>query len=101
MGAEMIKFERILCPTNLSPESDEALRYGVALARAYHAKLFILYCGEGAAAGDSISTAGIRRNVKGIFEDGLSSHLGLSDFASLDWEGIVVENGQVVKGASE
>ena len=36
----MIKVERILCPTDLSTESDEALRYAVALARIYEAKLF-------------------------------------------------------------
>ncbi|HEY0764605.1 MAG TPA: universal stress protein [Pyrinomonadaceae bacterium] len=35
----MIKVERILCPTDLSIESDEALRYAVALARIYEAKL--------------------------------------------------------------
>ena len=40
----MIKVERILCPTDLSTESDEALRYAVALARIYEAKLFLLHC---------------------------------------------------------
>ena len=38
----MIKVNRILCPTDLSTESDAALRYAVALARAYEAKLFLL-----------------------------------------------------------
>ena len=42
----MIKVERILCPTDLSTESDEALRYAVALARIYEAKLFLLHCSE-------------------------------------------------------
>ena len=40
----MIKMDRILCPTDLSRESDEALRYAIALARAYEAKLMLLYC---------------------------------------------------------
>jgi hypothetical protein len=32
---EMITFRSILCPIDLSPESDAALRYGIALARAF------------------------------------------------------------------
>lgn len=31
---ERIIFERILCPIDLTPESDESLRYGTALAKA-------------------------------------------------------------------
>lgn len=38
----MITFKRILCPTNLSPEADEALRYAVALADTYQATLYVL-----------------------------------------------------------
>jgi hypothetical protein len=38
----MFRVNLILCPTDLSTESDEALRYGVALARAYEAKLILL-----------------------------------------------------------
>ena len=43
---KMIKIERILCPTDLSAESDEALQYAVALARIYQAKLLLLHCSE-------------------------------------------------------
>ena len=42
----MTKLERILCPTDLTTESDEALRYAIALACAYKAKLMLLYCRE-------------------------------------------------------
>jgi nucleotide-binding universal stress UspA family protein len=42
----MITIQRILCPMDLSSESDEALSYGVALASAYNAKLLLLYCKE-------------------------------------------------------
>ena len=34
----MINLRRILCPTDLSRESDDALRYAVTLASAYNAK---------------------------------------------------------------
>jgi hypothetical protein len=37
-----IDFKRILCPTDLSPESDEVLRYAIGLALVYEAKLFVL-----------------------------------------------------------
>ena len=100
----MIKIQRILCPTNLSSESDEVLRYGVALARAYHAKLYVLYCGEVTPA--STELVGANRKVKGLFEEGFAGHLGLADFAKLDWEGIVIENGkdpgeEIVREAAE
>ena len=38
-----IDFKRILCPTDLSSESDEALRYAIDLALPYEAKLFICH----------------------------------------------------------
>ena len=39
----MLGIERILCPTDLSSESDEALRYAVALTCAYKAIDFDAY----------------------------------------------------------
>jgi nucleotide-binding universal stress UspA family protein len=39
-----IYFERILCPIGLTADSDEALRYGIALAKAYGARLFVMHC---------------------------------------------------------
>src|SRR5262249_18526081 len=56
-GAENFRFllrpmriERILCPTDLTPGSDAALRYGAALARAYDAQLLQIYCKDSAQA---------------------------------------------------
>jgi nucleotide-binding universal stress UspA family protein len=39
-----MKIERILCPTDLTPDSEQALRYAVALSRAYEAELILLHC---------------------------------------------------------
>ena len=71
----MITIQRILCPTDLTMECDEALRYAVALSSVYNAKLFILYCRE----------AGTNRNGNGgnaqsvetepLFIDSLAPHL--------------------------
>ena len=39
----MIKLERIVCPTNLSEDSERTIRYAVAITRASGAKLFVCY----------------------------------------------------------
>jgi len=40
----MTSIKRILCPTDLSPYSGNAVRYALALARAHDAELILLYC---------------------------------------------------------
>lgn len=40
----MINIKRILCPTDLSPHSAEAVRYAIALSRAHDAELILLHC---------------------------------------------------------
>ena len=40
----MINIKRILCPTDLSPYSGNAVRYALALARAHDADLILLHC---------------------------------------------------------
>lgn len=40
----MINIKRILCPTDLSPHSEDAVRYALALARAHEAELILLHC---------------------------------------------------------
>ena len=84
----MITFKRILCPTDLTSESDEALRYGVALATAYRAKLFLLYCREGGTQNEDQTDAA---HTSSMFTASLAPHLGLKTFSELDWEGLVVD----------
>jgi len=40
----MINIKRILCPTDLSLHSGEAVRYALALSRAHEADLVLLHC---------------------------------------------------------
>src|SRR5262249_23494029 len=40
----MIHIKRILCPTDLSPHSEDAVRYALALSRAHEAELVLLHC---------------------------------------------------------
>lgn len=88
-GQRMI-FERILCPTDLSPESDEALRYAVAIARSYGAKLYVCNCLEGAA------IAGVGpHDVRGMLTSTVARYLARADARSLDWEPVIVEGTSV------
>jgi nucleotide-binding universal stress UspA family protein len=80
-----MKIECILCPTDLSPDSDEALRYAIALSRAYDAELILLHCdliGDGVAKqGDKAAQA---------IKEALMKHSGSTDLAGLDWRSLVV-----------
>ncbi|HZT60804.1 MAG TPA: universal stress protein [Pyrinomonadaceae bacterium] len=88
----MIKVERILCPLDMTKESEEALRYAVGLARGYGAKLMLCHCGgQTAAATQNGDGAEVARRVETIFEDALAHHLGASDFSTLDWEGFILD----------
>jgi nucleotide-binding universal stress UspA family protein len=81
--------ERIICPTDLTPDSDDGLRYGVALARAYNAKLFVCHCVRPSHEWHGhIQGLG---HIKGLFEESIGPHISVADSPALDWEGVVVE----------
>src|SRR5262249_33330036 len=80
-----ITFERILCPTDLTEDSDDALPYAIALAEAYGAKLFVLHCVQGQALPAYAYSANIDRHIE---------HSILKRFVEppiFDWEAVVVE----------
>lgn len=101
----VIRIRRILCPTDLSPESDQALAYGLALARAYESKLVVCYCaskaasgvgvGAGAVANAEVFNAVSRGREKELFEGSLVKYLAPVSFADLDWQGIVIEGDDI------
>ena len=93
----MIKIEKILCPTDLSTESDEALRYALALAIAYKAKLVLLYCRQ---PGSLVEWSSSSRAAR-IFEQSLFTHLDASDLQDLDWEAAIAESEDVGRTISE
>jgi nucleotide-binding universal stress UspA family protein len=80
----MIKLRRILCPTDLSTESDEALRYAVALASAYDAKLILFHCSK-------TETEAEPQPAK-LFSTSLAPHLGITDPRELEWEGVIARD---------
>ena len=85
----MIKVDRILCPTDLSTESDEALRYAVALARAYGAKLFLLHCSGADPLPDDQDGQKMKSHLNHLFAESLVPHLGVAAMEELNWEGIL------------
>jgi nucleotide-binding universal stress UspA family protein len=81
-----MKIESILCPTDLSPDSDEALRYAVALSKAYSAELILLHCdtNNGSAKQES------NDRVAGMIKEALVKHSGSADLTGFDWKSLVV-----------
>ena len=88
----MINIQRILCPTDLTTESDEALRYAVALSFRYNAKLFLLYCREAGTNGNNNGHNAKSSDASPLFMASLAPHLGLKSLSELNWEGLVAEN---------
>ena len=81
-----IDFKCILCPTDLSPESDEALRYAIDLALAYEAKLLVCH-GVGSS---PPAYEPLVEQIKRQIEETISDHISLVDSPALDWESVVV-----------
>ena len=80
-----MRIERILCPTDLTPDSKVALRYAAALAKAYEAQLIQIYC--------EISSNNANGNVKAkpaeLLEAALREQAGPKDLKTLGWKSIV------------
>jgi nucleotide-binding universal stress UspA family protein len=79
---ERIVFQHILCPVELSPESDGALRYGIALARAYNAKLFVINCVDKYTVGSPSQ----RQHIKEVLDTAVRKHLRLPAPDDFVWE---------------
>jgi nucleotide-binding universal stress UspA family protein len=81
-----LSFTRIVCPVDLSPDSSEALRYAVALARSYDAKLSVLHCIPTGLDTEVSDPALLRRIIESLtHEHDLSPRM-----PALDWESVIV-----------
>src|SRR2546425_10851131 len=74
--AKPMKIECILCPTDLSPDSDEALRYAIALSRAYNAELILLHCHS---ANDGLAIPNAHEEAVQAIRAALEKHSGSAD----------------------
>ena len=75
----MINIQRILCPTDLSPYSGNAVRYALALARAHDAELILLHCTN-----EMDNEAEL-----GLLETSLLQHLTPGDLKGARWRVVV------------
>jgi len=88
-----MKIQRILCPTDFSVNTDEALRYAVALARAYEAELFVFHCLPSSNAESGVSPdqkrIGSLKNAETRLDDSVKKNLAQAGGNSLRWQAIV------------
>lgn len=83
----MIKTERILCPTDLSEDSERTLRYAVALARSFGAKLFV--CHRPASPADGGRALHM---IESLVEAGRAyARGGAHESSPLEWEAVLLE----------
>ena len=83
----MLKIERILCPTDLSMEADEALRYALALASSYKARLILLYCRKPGSIVDWATSSGAARR----FQQLLFTHMDAPGLKALEYKAAIAE----------
>ena len=81
----MINIQRILCPTDLSPYSGNAVRYALALARAHEAELILLHCTN-----DMDTEAEL-----GLLETSLLQHLSPGDLKGARWRVVVAPANEI------
>ena len=81
-----MSIERILCPTDLTADSEAALRYGATLARAYDAQLMLMYCEP-----DSKAAANVMANPRAALEATLRRHASATEIERWHWQTKVVE----------
>ncbi len=83
-----MRIKRILCPTDLTADSETALRYGVALARAYEAQFIQLYC-ESSAAGANGGAAPAMMPAD-MMDQALLKQTDRDEMKSLGWQSMLV-----------
>ena len=84
---KFMKIECILCPTDLSPGSDEALRYAIALSRAYNAELILLHCDQ---TDNGLKTPEAHDKAAQVIREALMKHSGSAELAGLDWKSLII-----------
>jgi nucleotide-binding universal stress UspA family protein len=84
---DRIFFERIMCPIDLTTESEESLRYSIALTKAYDAQLLLINCVDSYAVGGPKE----RQQIEQRMDTSVRKHLRLPTSFDFRWEAIVVD----------
>jgi nucleotide-binding universal stress UspA family protein len=93
----MITVEHILCLTDLSPTSNQALRYAIALAWGYDARLTICHCLEPSRYADPA----VREQTHAQIETAISKYYRQDGTAPPPWEALVIEGDPTIDIAPE
>ncbi len=96
----MINIKRILCPTDLSTNSDQALRYALALSRVYESQIIVCHRPDDgelskALTVDQTPVADSSREGGVIFEGALLRFLTRKALNGLDWRGLLIDGEDV------
>jgi nucleotide-binding universal stress UspA family protein len=87
----MIKLERIVCPTDLSADSERTIRYAVALTRTSGAKLFVCYRPKTPADREWAPAA-----IQELITAGLTFPTGVShDPSTINWESVMLDGSEL------
>jgi nucleotide-binding universal stress UspA family protein len=78
------RINTILCPIDLSSDSNKALGYAIALARAFNARLYVCYCVNKLPPGGT-------GYIRTLIGDSISQHTHPLNAATLNWRSVVVE----------
>jgi universal stress protein A len=84
---ERLVFNRIVCPVDFSADSDEALRYAIALAKDYRAKLFILHCADRSKIAGFSNRIAIKEAIEGF----IYKHAHFTGTSDFSWGIVLVE----------
>ena len=98
----MTSIKTILCPTDLTLNSDQAIGYALALGGAYEAKVIFCYC---AGSGELATAAAIQRSeleyaltngkIRELFSGALFHFLSPESFTKLSWDGVLLRSDDV------
>jgi len=80
----MMKLDRIVCPTDLSEDSERTIRYAVAITRASGAKLFVCYRPKTSAENDWALSA-----IQKLITAGCTFPSGVT--STVDWESVLLD----------
>lgn len=83
-----MRIRRIICPTDLTADSDAALRYGLALSRAYEAQLIQLYCESADAASTPTETS---QSPVELMKAAVAKHAGPPQNGNLAVQSVVID----------
>ncbi len=75
----MINIKRILCPTDLSPDSGNAVRYALTLSRVHDAELILLHCTNGPGTEEELD----------VLETSLLEHINPANLSGSRWRAVV------------